>query len=348
LKQVAARPDRLLLQEVLENCSRLSIPAHAVLELTYRCNLKCRHCYIDIPDSGELALAEWKGIIDQLKAAGTIYVLMTGGVILLRPDIMDIAAYVRHNGLIPGFLTNGTLINADIARDMAALKPFSVAVSLYGASPATHDGMTGVAGCFERTVEGIKLLVSHGVPVMVQTIVMKTNLAELSRIKELVEGLGATPSIETGMAPTKSGAEYPFQYEPSAEELIASGWQPKNGTAAVGHGPGFCKAGKGLCSVSPGGDVFPCIMFPLKLGNLKQTKFDVLWRLEPRAELRYLRSMRRTDLHACVKCDLVDFCQRCTGIAYLESGHVDGPSASGCRQAEMRRRLKQSREVTLC
>ena len=348
LNNVTARPEKLLLQEVLENCSRLNIPAHAVLELTYRCNLRCRHCYVDAPDTDELTLSEWQGIIDQLKVAGTIYLLMTGGEIMLRPDFLDIAAYARRNGLIPGFLTNGTLITPDLARDIAALKPFSIAVSLYGASPAIHEAITQVTGSYERTLDGIRLLISHGLPVLVQTIAMKTNLAELSGIEKLVESLGARSSIVMGMAPAKSGADFPLRYEPSTEEIIASGWRPQNDVSSIGHGPDLCKAGKGLCSVSPGGDVFPCIMFPLKLGNLKHSKFEVMWRLEPCAELRYLRSMRRTDLYACVKCDLAVNCQRCTGIAYLESGYLGGPSSSGCRQAETRWRLNQTGEVITC
>ena len=345
MNKAAARPEESLLQEVLENCSRLSIPAHAVLELTYRCNLRCRHCYIDIPATDELTLLEWQEIIDQLKAAGTIYLLMTGGEIMLRPDFLDIAVYARRHGLIPGFITNGTLITPDLARDIAALKPFSIAISIYGASPATHDAITMVPGSYERTLNGIRLLVNLGMPVLVQTIAMKTNLAELSRIKELVEALGARASIIVGMAPAKSGADYPFRYEPDTEELIACGWRPENEASSIGHGPGLCKAGKGMCSVSPNGDVFPCIMFPLKLGNLKRTKFEIMWRLEPCAELRYLRSMRRTDLSACEKCDLAAYCQRCMGIAYLESGYLQGPSSSGCRQAETRWRLNQTREV---
>jgi radical SAM protein with 4Fe4S-binding SPASM domain len=337
--------ERLLLQEALEKCSLLNIPAHAVIELTYRCNLKCSHCYIDIKNSNELALAEWQDTIDQLKAAGTIYLLMTGGEIMLRPDFLDIAVYVRRHGLIPGFITNGTLITPEIARNIAELKPFSIAVSLYGASPETHDTITQVPGSYERTLNGIQMLISHGLPVLVQTVAMKSNLGELMRIEEMVVAMGGRTSIVTGMAPTKSGSIHPFQYEPTTEELVSCGWRPQNGASAIGHGPDLCKAGKGLCSVSPAGDVFPCIMFPLKLGNLRQIKFDRMWRIEPCAELRYLRSMKRTDLHACGQCDLADNCQRCTGIAYLESGYINGSSSSGCRQAETRWRLKQSREV---
>jgi radical SAM protein with 4Fe4S-binding SPASM domain len=307
--------------------------------------LKCRHCYIDIHHDDELTFPEWQDVIEQLKAAGAIYLLMTGGEIMLRPDFMDIAAYARQHGLVPGFITNGALVTREIARDIAALKPFSVSVSLYGASPETHDWITQVPGSYERTLNGIKLLIGQGLQVLVQTTVMKTNISELSRIEEMVANLGGSTKIATGMAPTKSGADFPFQFEPSAEELISCGWRPQKGSSSTGHGPDLCKAGKSLCSVSSNGDVFPCIMFPLKLGNLRQNKFDVMWRLEPCVELRYLRSMRRTDLYACAECSMAVDCQRCTGVAYLESGHSNGPSSSGCRQAETRWRLKQTGEV---
>ena len=109
---------------------------------------------------------------------------------------------------------------------------------------------------------------------------------------------------------------------------------------------GLCKAGKAMCSISPNGTVSPCPVFPLKLGNLRQSNFETFWRLGPGAELRYLRSMRRTDLYACHQCEFEAYCRRCTGIAYLESGHCNGPCPNACRQAQMRRRLNQAAEVS--
>ena len=84
---------------------------------------------------------------------------------------------------------------------------------------------------------------------------------------------------------------------------------------------------------------------PLKLGNLKQSSFDMIWRLEPSAELRYLRSMGRSDLYACNQCHLAAYCQRCTGIVYVESCRPDGPSSGACRQAQTRWRLDHATEV---
>jgi len=341
-------PKRYLIQEVIAKCSRLSVPVKVVLEITYRCNLHCAHCYVDVAEPDELTLEEWKGVIDQLKAAGTIYLLFTGGEIMVREDFLEIASYARRSGFIPELMTNCTLLTPDIVQDIAELKPFSITTSLYGATAATHDSVTGVTGSHERTLEGIKLLVEHGMVPLVQTLVMKPNLNELDQIERLVTSLGAKSSIDIGLAPSKSGATYPLQLEPDEEELINCGWRPTSLYEAPTEYQGLCKAGKATCSVSPSGNLFPCSIFPLKLGNLKQLSFDTMWRLEPCAELRYLRSMRRTDLYACNQCHLEEYCKRCAGVACLESGRPDGPSTSACRQARMRRRLSQAAEVKPC
>jgi radical SAM protein with 4Fe4S-binding SPASM domain len=343
-----AKPNRYLLQDVISRCSQLSIPAQAVLELTYRCNLRCVHCYIDVDSTDELTLEEWKGVIDQLKAAGTIYLLLTGGEVMVRDDFLEIATYARRSGFMVGLLTNCTLLTPDMAREIAELKPFSITASLYGASAATHESVTRIPGSYERTLEGIRLLVDRGLTPLVQTLVMKSNLEELAQIESLVESLGARASIDIGMAPSKTGADFPFQCEPGDAELVKCGWRPDSIGELMSDSQGLCKAGKAMCSVSPNGDVFPCTIFPLKLGNLKQSSFDKMWRLEPCAELRYLRSMRRSDLYACNQCHLAAYCYRCTGIAYLESGRLNGPSSSACRQAQTRWRLSQAAEVIPC
>ena len=315
------------------------------LELTYRCNLRCSHCYIDLAEPNELSFEEWKEVLSQLKEAGAIYLLFTGGEIMVRNDFLDIATYARRNGFFIGLLTNCTLVTPAISRAIAELRPFAIGTSLYGATASTHESVTRVSGSFHKALEGIQLLIAAGVVPTVQTTVMQANVQELPQIEELVESLGARADINVGMAPSKTGSDFPFQYEPGIEGLLNCGWQPETPDPSEEQGPQLCKAGKAICSVSPHGDVFPCIMFPMRLGNIRQSSFDSIWRLEPCAELRYLRSMRRSDLYACNGCELSAYCQRCTGSAYIESGRADGPSSSACRQAQLRWRLTQAREV---
>jgi radical SAM protein with 4Fe4S-binding SPASM domain len=337
--------ERPLLHQVMSKSAQCNVPFQVALELTYRCNLRCAHCYIDIVEKDELSFDEWRKVLGQLKAAGTLYLLLTGGEILVRSDFLDIANYARRNGFFLTLLTNCTLVTPDIAQAIARLRPFSVGTSLYGATAASHELVTRVPGSFHRTLEGISLLVSEGLTPRVQVISLKTNIAELPRIEKLIESLGARANIKTGMAPSKTGDHFPSLLEPTDKELMECGWQPDPSQPPDDDQPQLCKAGKGICSISPHGDVFPCLMFPMKLGNLRQSSFDSIWRLEPCVELRYLRLMRRSDLYACGECEVKAYCHRCTGSAYLESGRIDGPSPSSCRQAQARWRLNKNKEM---
>ena len=339
----AANPTKKhLIDDVIDQCARLNIPTQAILELTYRCNLHCIHCYVDVDEPDELTTEEWKNVIDELKSAGVISLLITGGEVMVREDFLNIITYARRSGFFISLSTNCTLIDTVIAREIAKLKPFIVNTSLYGASASTHEAVTRVAGSFNSTLKGINTFVACGLKPLVQTLVMKSNINELEQIKRLVTGLGAEINIDIGISPTKTGANFPFEFEPTQEELLRCSWQPE---INLNKGQGLCKAGKSTLSIAPNGDVFPCCVFPLKLGNLRQTNLDKIWHIEPCAELRYLRSMRRDDLYTCNKCELSVYCQRCPGIAYTESGRLDGPSFSACRQAEARRRLYQATEV---
>jgi radical SAM protein with 4Fe4S-binding SPASM domain len=341
----SAKIEHPLLHEIMAKCARLNIPMQVILELTYRCNLHCAHCYVDISETDELSLAEWREVLNQLKAAGATYLLFTGGEALLRDDFLDIAIYARRSGFLLGLLSNCTLLTPDSARSIVKLRPFLLGTSIYGATEASHESVTNVRGSFGRTLEGVKLLVAAGLIPLVQVPVMKSNVNELPQIKALLESLGARVSFGTTMVPSKTGADFPFRYEPAIEQLLNCGWHPDIRDQAGDAGLQLCKAGKAICSVSPRGDVFPCILFPMRLGNLRELSFDSIWRLEPCAELRYLRSMRRSDLFACNMCKLNAYCDRCTGSAYLESGRMDGPSSSACRQAHVRWRLSQAAEV---
>ncbi len=339
------RIERPLLDEMATKCSRLNIPLQAQLELPSRCNIRCSHCYVDLVETDEMSFEEWRDVLSQLKAAGTIYLLLTGGEIMVRTDLLDLITYARSNGFLVGIITNCTLVTPEIVQAFSELRIRSIVTSLHGATAASHDMVTQVPGSFQRTLQGIQLLVDAGLVPSVQTMAMKNNAAELLRIKELVESLGAHSRIGIEMIPAKSGSNHPSQFEPGIEDLLSSGWQPDIRSWSESQSSQLCEAGKAVCAISPRGDVFPCISFPLRLGNLRESSFNSMWYLESCAELRYLRSMRCSDLLACNGCELRAYCQRCTGSAYLESGRIDGPSPSACRQAQTRWRLNLAEEV---
>jgi radical SAM protein with 4Fe4S-binding SPASM domain len=91
-----------------------------------------------------------------------------------------------------------------------------------------------------------------------------------------------------------------------------------------------CSAGHTACYVSPYGDVFPCVQFPLACGNVRSQSFSDIWRNSP--QLKEVRSIRLRDLSSCSQCVHGSVCTRCPGLAYME-GNMRGPSIQDCEKS---------------
>ena len=132
------------------------VPLAGTIELTRRCNHHCRHCYNNLPAGDSKALAEELNtdellrILDELAASGCVWLLFTGGEILLRPDFLEIYIYAKERGFLITLFTNGTLITPQLADELARRRPFSIEITLYGATPETYERVTGVPGSFSR------------------------------------------------------------------------------------------------------------------------------------------------------------------------------------------------------
>ncbi len=85
-----------LLQEMTEKAQRLNIPFSVQLDLTYRCNERCVHCYLDHDDHGEMTTAEIKHLLDQMAEAGVFILTLSGGEIFLRKDFFELLEHARR------------------------------------------------------------------------------------------------------------------------------------------------------------------------------------------------------------------------------------------------------------
>ena len=94
-----------------------------------------------------------------------------------------------------------------------------------------------------------------------------------------------------------------------------------------------CSAGHTACYISPYGDIYPCVQFPLPSGNLRRQRFDEIWYDSP--QLQEVRTIRMRDLPTCSSCNLVSSCTRCPGLAYME-GNMRGPSSADCEKSMLR------------
>lgn len=322
-----------MLAQLVERVMKNFVLFYGVFELTYRCNLHCRHCYVvrDIED--ELTTEEVKSALDQLAEVGCLYLTFTGGEPLVREDFFELATYARRRGFEVSLLTNVTLVTPEVAHRLYDLAIVDVDVSLYGAEPRTHDWVTQVPGSFERTQAAIEYLVQEGISVQVKVPIMKVNVDQIGRIRDLVQEMGAEFICDPFLTPRNDRSPEPLQFRLSDEELysVLGYYMPPGSLDPEGGWDLICTAGRISGSISPRGDVYPCVALPLRAGNIREKPLAEIWRSSPL--LLRLRSIRREDLRECHRCPLIPFCSRCMGLAYLEEGDFLAPAREACRVA---------------
>ena len=166
------------------------LPLKGSLDLTYRCNNDCRHCWLrlspDAPDGGrELALAEIRRLVDEARAMGCREWTISGGEPMLRPDFSEIFDHVTARSARYTLVTNGTLITPAVARLLK--RAGAKLVSLYGATAGVHDGITRRPGSFEALARGISHLRDAGAGFTVQIVPMRDNIHQFDGMVRLAE-----------------------------------------------------------------------------------------------------------------------------------------------------------------
>lgn len=279
-------------------------PIHVLMELTYRCNVRCVHCYLAGRED-EMTLPEIERLLDQMAAAGTLVLTLSGGEVLLRRDFFDIAGAARERAFALRIFTNGTLVDDRAADQIAALRPVVVEMSLLGATAATHDAITLKRGSFVRTIAGARRLIGRGVRVKLKTTLMQSNVDEAPAIEELAGGIGATTQISHVMMPRRGGDLTPLSYQIDDRALRRFVERRRRDifdqAEPMSDGDNLCSAARATCSVSPSGDVFPCVLMPARAGNVRETDFGTIWRES--ATMRHMRALAAAHPLACGGCD---------------------------------------------
>ena len=334
-----------LLAEMSQKAFDLGVPIAVHLDVTYRCNERCVHCYLDHEDHGEMTTAEMKDVLDQLADAGVFFLTFSGGEVFLRRDFFELLEYARRLMFNVKIKTNAILIRAAEAQRIRALGVDTVQISVYSHRPEVHDAITKVRGSFERTVNAIRFMREHGLKVTIANVLMTWNRHDSDGVQELAASLGAHYTLDPTITPMMdgntdvlslriAGEELPSVFSnpklvPNMEEFCAPP-KPVSDDDMEGYS---CSAGHSFCYISPYGDVFPCVQFPLPTGNVRQQKFMDIWNHSP--EMNEVRSIKAKDLTVCSSCSHVSSCTRCPGLAYME-GSMRGPSTADCEKSYYR------------
>lgn len=334
-----------LMAEMGSRALEHGIPLSVQLDLTYTCNERCVHCYLDHEDHGEMSTTEIRDVLDQMASAGVFFLNISGGEIFMRKDFFEILEHARKLQFSVKLKTNAVMIRDEKARRIAELGVESVQISLYSHIAATHDAITKLPGSFKRTIEGTKYLQKHGVKVSFANVLMAHNADDYKGVQALAIEMGVGYNLDATITPMMDGDRSILSLNidsarlsgvfhdatllgDQAEVMLAAPSGPTPLEEAYETLP--CSAGHTACYVSPYGDVYPCVQFPYKVGNVREQKFIDVWR--DSQQLNEVRSIRVSDLQGCSSCVHGSSCSRCPGLAYLE-GNMRGPSIQDCEKS---------------
>lgn len=332
-----------------------NIPLNGSIEVTRRCPLTCSHCYNNLPMADreaarrELTYAEHCRILDQIAAAGCLWLLYTGGEIFARRDFLDIYAYAKRQGFLVTLFTNGTLITPRIADALAELPPFALEITIYGRTRETYERLTGVPGSYDRCLRGIQALRERGLPISLKTVAVSVNRHEIRGMQRFAEEeLGVAFKFDAMMNPRLDCSQGPLGVRLSPEECVEldladearmAEWQlfadqslqPGTG-AACGDDLYGCGGGLSAFAVNPYGEMSICTLSQRDLYDLRSGTFDEGWR----DFLRKVRARKATVLTKCRECGLKDMCGMCPANGELENGDPESPVDFLCRVAHLR------------
>jgi radical SAM protein with 4Fe4S-binding SPASM domain len=332
------------------------VPLNAAIEITQRCNIRCLHCYNfdrDEPraacgspgasDKPELSTEEILRVMGELRAAGCLFLLITGGEVLSHADLFRFLDRARELNLSVQLLTNATMLRPGVAKRIASYENLQgVSVSIYGATPAVHDGITQMPGSFRRTWDGIRRLRQLGVVVRVKFILMRQNAHEVAAMRAHADAEGLAYIVDltiTSRHDFTRGSLSTRMDAATVEELyrgplrdlgVKAGSEPTEASWP-------CNCARGNVAITAQGDVQPCISVPLAAGNVREQPFADIWKHSP--VFQQLRGYKLADYAACAPCDHKRYCGRSRGAAITASGSYTGVDPFVCETAETVHRL---------
>jgi radical SAM protein with 4Fe4S-binding SPASM domain len=289
-----------------------------------------------------MTLVEIKDVLDQLADAGVLFLTLSGGEVLMRMDFFEILRYARRLQFCVKIKTNGFMIREKEADLMRELGVQEVRISIYSHRAEIHDAITKLPGSLKRAIAAIRLLKSRGLTVAIGNVLMHQNIGDYASVKKLGDELGVPVATDPTITPKMDGNRSILQLGIRDADLkevmhdlerIDSVQEFSASPDALGDSvldTTACSAGHTYCYISPYGEIYPCVQFPLPCGNVRKEKFLDIWRNS--TAMNDVRSIRARDLPTCSSCTHVGTCTRCPGLAFME-GDMRGASSLDCEKS---------------
>lgn len=317
------------------------VPLHVQIEITWKCNWRCVHCYQDDHKTDRYSTQELKSLMDDLHAAGTVHLIVTGGEPLVRADLVEVIRHARKIGMTVTLYTNAHLVTEERAKELGEIIG-TAEISLLAGEPALHDQLARAPGSFDRAFQGAMRLRKQGVNIVIKTPVLRPAYQTLSRLKALMAANGFDWQTDPEISQSYAGAQFPTAYKLNKDELRRffidfPEFNPQSGVQSNDPGVvnGMCLAGRRFCFIDAIGNVYPCLNFKnamdrvsTRLGNVFETPFTSIW--GEATILKEIRSASFGDFKVCGGCDAKQGCRQCMALNFEEHGKLFQPAQIVC------------------
>ena len=306
--------------------------------------------------------------IDELHSLGVFRLLITGGELFLRKDIFEIIEYINKKRISYTFYTNGTLLDKDKIEKISRYYPNRVELSLYSADAHAHDKITRLKNSWKKTVDAALLFKKLKINTSLKMVVMKDTINHVDQFTDFCDKNNLEYALEYQMSAGVDGNAFPIKnLLPDAKDLILSGFNEKSplyvGTlkksrsydAKKLEGDFVCGAGRTTMNITSEGNISPCNSLPLEYGNIKTDSIEKIWKNSSVGKKEFAKYSKEVSLNGsnseklsswqgvrrgmydvCGSFERCNWCQKCPGMAYLETGSELKPSTTNCRNSAAR------------
>lgn len=327
-------------QNLLSESRIEKTPVSGTFELTPRCNLKCKMCYIRLTKEQmdligrERTAEEWIKMGRQAADAGTLFLLLTGGEPFLRPDFREIYEALSEMGFLITIYSNGTLIDEQTVQWLAKTPPATIKITMYGASNDTYEKVCGISDGFDRMKSAVRLLKAAGINVYCGTTIIQENLHDAPLMEQVAKDLEVYIAHNPNVVGEVRGASW--DAKPSRLSAEQFGEFIKRDNVRVEalcntEGTFDSKCGKVNCGywITWDGKMNVCVFLSKPSSYPFDSGFLPAWLTLNNAVLNIKEPEK------CSGCRYKAFCYNCPGLLNAESGSYIETSDRICELAKV-------------
>lgn len=344
-------------QNLIRQAAQKHTPINGSLELLPLCNMNCNMCYVrlskdEMEQQGRLRTAkEWLQIAEQMKKAGTLFLLLTGGEPLLYPDFRELYLKLLDLGMILTINTNGTLLTEEWAIFFSQHRPRRINITLYGSDESAYTTLCHYPSGFYKVISAIKLLKKYNLDVKLSSSLTPDNKNDMDKIIELGNRLDIPVRVDTYMMPAERERHRPFNMQarlsPSEAayfriQTLKKEMEPEifkkykeqviheveHGSDKIYTNHVSCLAGNCSFTINWQGEMRPCVVMSEPAISVFDVGFEKAWKYIVEETAKITLNTK------CSRCSLRPLCRTCAACALLESGSYDGIPEYMCQYAE--------------